>query len=158
MFRSSILWKGIVYSILMMIAKGFVATVIYFEWLSTMWQRKKPVVSRREENANSTPTRNTGYSISVSEPNIPPHAIALLVGFAMVARGEIGFLIASLSQSSGTLSFQSNIQSSSPQPSGEDIFLVTVWAVVLCTIAGPVGVGIVVRHLKANDIQYSGWI
>lgn len=73
-----------------------------------------------------------------------------MVAFAMVARGEIGFLIASLSQSSGTLTLQQNgvtVESST----GEDVFLVIVWAVMLCTIIGPVTVGITVRrHAKAN--------
>jgi Kef-type K+ transport system membrane component KefB len=91
----------------------------------------------------------------------PPHAIALLVGFAMISRGEIGFLIASLSQSSGTLTLrQQNGSGSGTISSGEEIFLVIVWAVVICTIAGPIGVGIVVRNLRRgeNSARYVGWI
>lgn len=82
----------------------------------------------------------------------------MLVGFAMIARGEIGFLIASLSQSSGTLTLRKRDGSDS-QSSGEEIFLVIVWAVVLCTIAGPVGVGIIVRRIRQRDpAAYSGWL
>jgi Kef-type K+ transport system membrane component KefB len=89
----------------------------------------------------------------------PPHAIALLVGFAMISRGEIGFLIASLSQSSGTLTLRQR-SGSGTISSGEEIFLVIVWAVVTCTIAGPIGVGIIVRRLRKGDnaARYVRWI
>jgi hypothetical protein len=59
---------------------------------------------------------------------------ALLLSVAMTTRGEIGFLIAAVAQSSGIL-----------VPT--DIYLVVMWAIVLCTLAGPVGVGIIVRRL-----------
>jgi len=76
----------------------------------------------------------------------------------MIARGEIGFLIASLSQSSGTLTLKKK-DGSDAQGSGEEIFLVIVWAVVLCTIVGPVGVGIIVRRLRQRDpAAYRGWL
>lgn len=75
-----------------------------------------------------------------------------MVAFAMVARGEIGFLIASLSRSSGTLTLVQNgvtVDSST----GEDVFLVIVWAVMLCTIIGPVVVGSIMRrHAMANRL------
>jgi len=59
---------------------------------------------------------------------------ALLLSVAMMTRGEIGFLIAAVAQSSGIL-----------VPT--EIYLVVMWAIVLCTLAGPVGVGIIVRRL-----------
>jgi hypothetical protein len=55
MFTGSIIWKGIVYSILMVIAKGLVSSVIYFEyflkvwkekWLRSRWRTKKTSSSR----------------------------------------------------------------------------------------------------------------
>lgn len=80
-------------------------------------------------------------------PSKPPHLMALLVGFAMIARGEIGFLIASLSQSSGTLTLRDSVLTDDGS-SSDEILLVIVWAVVLCTIIGPIGVGIVVKRLQ----------
>lgn len=59
---------------------------------------------------------------------------ALLLSVAMTTRGEIGFLIAAVAQSSGIL-----------VPT--EIYLIVMWAIVLCTLAGPVGVGIIVRRL-----------
>ncbi|KAJ8066291.1 hypothetical protein OCU04_005371 [Sclerotinia nivalis] len=90
------------------------------------------------------PTRQP--ETSAADTTRPPHFEALLVGFAMVARGEIAFLIASLSQSSGTLLLKN--RNNTTVASGEAVFLVIVWAVVICTIAGPVVVGILVRRLK----------
>ncbi|PQE15937.1 sodium hydrogen exchanger family protein [Rutstroemia sp. NJR-2017a BVV2] len=143
MFEGSIVWKGIVYAILMIIAKGLVSTVIYAEYFFRIWRGPRKSATQR-----STPQEQENSNEKI------PHMEALLVGFAMIARGEIGFLIASLSQSSGTLSLRSSDGSSS-QSSGEAIFLVIVWAVVLCTIFGPVSVGILVRKLKRKGASFS---
>ena len=62
----------------------------------------------------------------------------------MCARGEIGFLISGVAESNGIFS-PSGVASSS-EPS--DIFLVVTWAIVLCTIIGPLGVGLSVRRVK----------
>jgi len=39
---------------------------------------------------------------------------------------------------------------------GEDLFLVLIWAVVLCTLVGPIVVGVVVRKIRrlvrANEV------
>ena len=56
----------------------------------------------------------------------------------MVARGEIGFLISSLAERNGIFS-----------TGGDDqIFFTVMWAIVLCTAVGPVGVGLLVRRVK----------
>jgi len=102
---------------------------------------------------NANRKRNIPSSSTATNPDEylrePPHAQALIVAFAMVARGEIGYLIASLSQSSGTLQLQHR-DGTGVEENGEEIFLVIIWAVTLCTIAGPVSVGILVRRLKAR--------
>lgn len=129
MFVGSIVWKGIVYTVLMTLGKGLVATVIYGEHLIRTLHRKKSVRIR-------IALRNRGESETapIEQPEWP-HSSALLVGFAMVARGEIGFLIASLSQSSGTLTLKVRTQPTF-ESSGEAVFLVIIWAVVLCTLIG----------------------
>jgi len=131
MFAGSIVWKGIVYASLMVLGKGLVATVIYGEYLIRLWQ------SRKSSNSALAPgNRNRAEPETIPNERLEiSHSLALLVGFAMVARGEIGFLIASLSQSSGTLTLREQSQLTT-EPSGEAIFLVIIWAVVLCTIIG----------------------
>lgn len=155
MFSGSIVWKGIVYAVLMMIAKALVGVAIYFEFLSKSLRKICSRLCRRKDPNRIQPTSDNVEN--EEEILTPPHMIALLVGFAMIARGEIGFLIASLSQSSGTLTLQHTGDSES---SDEQVFLVIVWAVVLCTIAGPVGVGILVRRFRRNPecVQSSNWI
>jgi len=170
MFSGSLVWKGLVYSLLMMLAKMLVCVVVYFQHfkhIMKIWIKKKTSTRKRKKRSpaelmDSLPAINLP-SISnpeqeVGEADIPrlPHSIALLVGCAMMARGEIGFLIASLSQSSGTLALQISDGTTS-ESSGEDVFLVIIWAVVLCTIAGPVGVGILVRRLKEGNV-HSNWL
>jgi hypothetical protein len=162
MFRGKIVWKGIVYSILMTLAKGFVSVVIYFEYFKKSWLEKlSRLRHHRTRNVAMRLIPSTQHNTPQTEPRPsgPPNAVALLLGFAMITRGEIGFLIASLSQSSGTLSLQHRDGSVLEIP-GEELFLVIIWAVVLCTIVGPVAVGFIVRRLKKghSDPRYTGWL
>ncbi|CZR55476.1 related to Na+/H+ antiporter [Phialocephala subalpina] len=155
MFSGPLVWKGIVYSILMIIAKGLVSLVIYSDYLIKLWKSKPQHSAARR--SRSIPLRSTERSqthqvsqaVPLQEPKAP-HFDAMLVGFAMIARGEIGFLIASLSQSSGTLTLKNSLGDQSA--SGEAVFLVIVWAVVLCTITGPVAVGIIVRNQQRRSL------
>jgi Kef-type K+ transport system membrane component KefB len=138
MFTGSIIWRGIVYAVMMTAAKASVGVVLYCDHCNRTCLRKK----------NSPPARRLE---DIENAHSAPHSQAIMIAFAMVARGEIGFLIASLSQSSGTLTLQQNgvtVESST----GEDVFLVIVWAVMLCTIIGPVMVGIIIRrYARANS-------
>lgn len=134
MFKGSIVWKGIIYSILMALSKAAVALVVYVEHFLTVLRNRNKL-----DGSTSQPNSN--------EPT--PHQTALLIAFAMIARGEIGYLIASLSQSSGTLQLRRN-DISVNEAGGEEIFLVIIWAVTLCTIVGPISVGILVRRLKSD--------
>lgn len=64
----------------------------------------------------------------------------------MTARGEIGFLISAVAESKGVFS-STNV----PPATESDIFLVVTWAIVLCTILGPLGVGLAVRRVKTLE-------
>lgn len=61
----------------------------------------------------------------------------------MVARGEIGYLIASLAETDGI--FSSSEQQNSDS---SELYLVVVWAITLCTIIGPICVGTLVKRVK----------
>lgn len=65
-----------------------------------------------------------------------------------MARGEIGFLIAALAESTGIFASQDD-----SVDSGSEIYLVVVWAVFLCTVIGPVSVGLLVRRVKRLQWQ-----
>lgn len=74
--------------------------------------------------------------------HIPP---ALFLGLALVARGEIGLLISQLAYSEAGLL-------------GNDAFLVTTWAIVICTVVGPVGVGLLVSRLGVKGFVRGRWV
>jgi hypothetical protein len=64
----------------------------------------------------------------------------------MVARGEIGYLIASLAESNGIFGETSDGSSS-------ETYLIVVWAISLCTLIGPISVGTLVKRVKALQMQ-----
>ncbi|KAF5018637.1 hypothetical protein F66182_9387 [Fusarium sp. NRRL 66182] len=66
---------------------------------------------------------------------------ACIVGIGMVARGEIGYLISALAESRGIFGRPSN-----GQPS--ELFLIVTWAITLCTVIGPISVGLVVSRVR----------
>ncbi len=76
---------------------------------------------------------------------------ACMLAVAMVARGEIGYLISALAESSGVFGREGGNEG---EPS--ELFLVVTWAITICTIIGPVSVGLFVRRvrkLESQDIQ-----
>ena len=73
---------------------------------------------------------------------------ASVLGLAMVARGEIGCLIASLAESKGIF-VQAGVESTDEHSS--DIYLIIVWAITLCTLQAPITVGLLVRRVKKSQ-------
>lgn len=70
----------------------------------------------------------------------PPRSLypPAIMGMAMVARGEVAFLIASVADSQGIF--------------GEsEIYMIVMWAALLCTVIGPIAVGIMVTRVKALE-------
>ncbi|KAK2037312.1 sodium/hydrogen exchanger family protein [Colletotrichum somersetense] len=74
---------------------------------------------------------------------------ACILGFAMISRGEIGYLISALAESTGVFNGGSGAQN---QPS--EMFLIVTWAITLCTIVGPVCVGLLVNRVKRLETQH----
>jgi hypothetical protein len=67
----------------------------------------------------------------------------------MVARGEIGYLIASLAESNGIFGVAA-------EGSSSETYLIVVWAISLCTLVGPVCVGTLVKRVKALQKERNG--
>jgi hypothetical protein len=182
MFAASTVWKGITYSILMIIGKlmcgiwllpislpriNLVKSVLQSlhirQKLSSSTPHSKsrshpdvpPTLSPEPRNPGSSTesvekTRKPNDSANPSTPTPLPDQQATpskprslypsaILGLAMVARGEVAFLIASIAQSQG-------IFDGIP-----DLYLIVMWAAVLCTITGPLGVGTLVRRVKALE-------
>lgn len=101
-------------------------------------------------NDDQSPTAQVQDNDTTPNANsLPPKPMSLypssILGLSMVARGEIGYLIASLAETGRVFA--------QPQPGDDprkssDIYLVTVWAITLCTLIGPISVGTLVRRVK----------
>ncbi|ODV59208.1 cation:proton antiporter, partial [Ascoidea rubescens DSM 1968] len=126
LFTPSLLWRGVVYFLLMTLAKlacGFWV----IRRVSVIFSSK----SKRHLRRNNS--------------NLP----ALLVGLAMIPRGEIGFLISSLAESKGIFnSHAENNSNTGEDGSGSDLYVIVIWAVVLCTLIAPILTGLVIKQLN----------
>jgi hypothetical protein len=110
--------------------------------------------NKRDQDTETSPDRNPGIPLepqeevqttnrrtTVTAPSKPKSLYpSSILGLAMVARGEVGYLIASLAQSQGMFSSGSNEIS--------EIYLVIVWAISICTLVGPICVGTLVKRVK----------
>lgn len=107
------------------------------------------------ENAIRAPADDANSRSASTTNRLPakPRSLypAAILGLAMVSRGEIGFLIASIAESNGVFTLHG------PQGGASfgDLYLVVIWAITLCTIIGPISVGGLVRRVKALQRQRS---
>ncbi|KAG7416812.1 Na(+)/H(+)-K(+) antiporter GerN [Fusarium oxysporum f. sp. rapae] len=96
------------------------------------------------EPVTDTDTSQASPQVRNSTPK-PEKALSLypacIVGIGMVARGEIGYLISALAESKGIFGATADGQSS-------EIFLIATWAITLCTIIGPISVGLIVNRVR----------
>jgi Kef-type K+ transport system membrane component KefB len=142
------IWRGIVYTLLMIFAKvRLLGHCNHALWLTTitkfvvgvwvpLWgcwpirkrQRKSGTEESRSGEENRAVQRNAD-----SRNQATMWLSALLLGSAMVARGEIGLLIIEIGYN----------QTSYVTEEG---FITGVWAILLNTIIGPATVGILVKY------------
>ena len=108
LWSGKVIWRGLVYSIVMTAAK--MAVGLWIVW----WP------ASASENTPGT--------------NARPVYPALFLAVAMVSRGEISLLIAQLGGLTG------------------EAYLVVMWAIVLCTILGPLSTGLLLRFRRAQCI------
>lgn len=174
MFTGAVVWRGLGYTLLMYIAKIICGLwLVKFEvpgWMNRLWPSGKSAISSSSSTLLTTNSPHppeltesvspstsalqqakVNSSAKVQRPGSnPAHRISRpakpislypggIVGCAMVARGEIGFLISSLAEANGIFG---------AEPNGE-LFLIVTWAIMLCTIIGPVMVGAMVNRLKS---------
>ena len=115
MWTGRAVWRGIVFSLLMMLAKVIVGLVIPARTMLGLQ------FSKSEPGARSP--RQT------LAPTLFP---AALLGLAMIARGEIGLLIIQIGRNE-------------TKYLSEDAFIIAIWAILLNTIVGPPAVGFLLK-------------
>ncbi|PYH88931.1 hypothetical protein BO71DRAFT_453760 [Aspergillus ellipticus CBS 707.79] len=196
MFRGSVVWRGVVYALLMTLGKMITGLWLVRVSLSPL-SRSVTAMRRlfsfvrvactfkandgqkggkpRKSQTRSPPSNaaaNTDGPAGVAKESgaeessssgilaarapeqvSPPPTAALppkpkslyppcILGLAMVARGEVGYLIASLAQSQGMFAGSKAGEKTS------DIYLIIIWAISICTLVGPISVGTLVRRVK----------
>ena len=178
MFEASVVWKGLSYGALMAIGKLscgiWLVRLPRIPYLRLIKHKSIPSPGSDAAQRSSEPPRTAdpvhrepcistqGRQMETNQPpsqpkNVesppailvtqkgPPRPLSLypasILGCAMVARGEIGFVIVAVAQSRG-------IFDAREQTADSEIFLVATWAIVLCTILGPVCVGLLVRRVR----------
>ncbi|WZH47515.1 Sodium/hydrogen exchanger family-domain-containing protein [Fusarium acuminatum] len=195
LFTGPIVWRGVIYTILMIIAKlacglWLVSFTNPYRAFARLVQRFSPKVGKsskslvpgtqcadttstpcRQEDITTErvqqcnniplePTENTNTTQTSPQARNsmpkPEKSISLypacIVGVGMVARGEIGYLISALAESKGIFG-----RSADGQPS--ELFLIITWAITLCTIIGPISVGLIVnrvRQLESGSLKVRG--
>ncbi|KAH4108083.1 hypothetical protein HBH69_057080 [Parastagonospora nodorum] len=141
------IWRGFVYTLLMLFAKFIVGAWIPI-WSNVEHDpQKADQVAQEERNAENgqalrkttsspySPTRSAALKSSLSP--------GLLLGMAMVARGEIGLLIVEIGYNN--TSYVSS-----------EGFITAIWAILLNTIIGPICVGLWIKH-KGDAIGKGPW-
>ncbi|KAL4760373.1 uncharacterized protein BDW70DRAFT_150926 [Aspergillus foveolatus] len=151
MFQGRVVWRGFVYALLMTFGKMCTGLWLVrgcpLSGLTTFARILKASLSyvtsclRRPPKSQSEKSTNAQRA-EHREPSLYP---ASILSLAMVARGEIGYLIASLAESNGI--FGTNSQGSS------ETYLVVVWAISLCTLIGPISVRTLVKRVKTLQRQ-----
>lgn len=208
MFNGGVLWRGIVYTILMLVAKLVCGVwLLRFRVLGTKFFNRvvnvaggrsqlnisekkidaknkqqqhtskagdteddtqtvgtemssiKPAQYQQQQllDAQQQPHSHSTAATTAQPPADPPLSVypSLILGSAMVARGEIGFLISALAESRGIFT-TTTVEWDSTRDSSQDIFLIVTWAIMLCTIIGPVSVGLFVRRVRRLEKRKDG--
>jgi hypothetical protein len=123
-FTGSIIWRGLVYAIWMALGK----------LLCGLWLVRFPAKTMPDATRND-------HAREIQLPRPKSLYPASILGCAMVARGEIGFLISSVAESRGVFS-------NTGKEGSSELFLIVTWAIMLCTIAGPIAVGLLTRRVR----------
>lgn len=172
LFNPVILWRGLVYALLMAFGKFMTGLwLLRFStprfvvgpleklrlmkklgWSSTSAPAQVSTTSDKQPTVASASASAEARSQTTVEPPQKPRSLypPAILGLAMIARGEIGFLISSVAEARGIFSPPS-AQSSEHGMESSELYLIVIWATVLCTVLGPVAVGLCVRRVKALE-------
>ncbi|RAK96881.1 cation:proton antiporter [Aspergillus ibericus CBS 121593] len=125
------LWRGIVYSLLMVFGKFIVGI-----WIP-LWAALpvKKHTTKQQKTTNEASDEIECESCDANQQQVGSTSrwlSALLLGSAMVARGEIGLLIIEIGYNETSYVTEGG-------------FITGVWAILLNTIIGPVAVGLIVK-------------
>ncbi|KAH9928943.1 uncharacterized protein B0H18DRAFT_931627 [Fomitopsis serialis] len=150
LWRPRILWRGVLYAILMCIGKLAVGLpIMLWSVLATGSRgvRHSPTERAARASGPSPSPQHSNRPDTLREPVHLSIYPAAFIGVAMVSRGEIGLLIAQIARNGSATGGSADSASGLLSEEG---FLVCIWAVLLCTLVGPICVGMIVRRWRAH--------
>ncbi|KAL8284212.1 hypothetical protein RQP46_004961 [Phenoliferia psychrophenolica] len=148
LWTGRIIWRGVVYALLMTLGKVLVGLcVVVADSFSPSPTPPSSLIAPEGTSASPTTAAekpsfasshsNLSSASSLKRVHLPTLDVlppAAFLGLALVARGEIGVLVLQVARNSpGDLL-------------GEEAYLVALWAVALCTIVGPIAFSALVRR------------
>ncbi|OAG37307.1 hypothetical protein AYO21_08492 [Fonsecaea monophora] len=166
MFRGPVIWRGLVYALFMAIGKLFCGM-----WLVRFFNSSPPPPPTSHSSITNKTRKDKQQGkkqVILTRRSLPrPKSLypASILGCAMVARGEIGFLISALAATNGiftsrqtTGSGDGNDNDNAAAVDGDDglvsdLYLIVTWAILLCTIAGPLALGFLAKRVKRLQVE-----
>ncbi|TIB34907.1 hypothetical protein E3P84_01551 [Wallemia ichthyophaga] len=143
LFTAKRFWQGLVYSVLMLIGKLLVG----------IWIPIRDCISKETIIVGDAENQKKKTKWGLGKPNKNSWISGLILGSAMLARGEIGVLILQVSLSTT----QANANSPGAiSVMDTETYLIGIWAVAWNTIIGPVAFGLLVRFFGQKIID-SHW-
>ncbi|KAK7042218.1 putative Na(+)/H(+) antiporter GerT [Favolaschia claudopus] len=139
---SRVVWRGIVYSLLMAISKAVVGLWMLL-WPDRAsgrgWFGRPGVYDAQQEMIRMDERTPSAPSVAehVQQPDFTPVQSAALVGLAMIARGEIALIVAEISRP--LLGISEAGRTSEP-------FAIVIWATLLNTAGGAIAVGLLLKR------------
>lgn len=173
MFSGSVVWRGLVYTLLMTIGKLLCGLWLlrlpnpfaklkhlasFVRSRASRVQRTRPAAAQPRARGSGSGGGGGGGVLS-KEPKKPLSVYpGLILGSAMVSRGEIGYLISSIAEGGGIFNSSSSSEKRGPDQPREssELFLIVTWAITLCTIAGPISMGFLVNRVRKLESKASG--
>ena len=155
LFGGTTVWQGVVYSLVCLFSKLVCGVFVLVDHVWKRWRTSKPRrTSPPKSSTRTAPADNSSNRAGETDASnssgstFPPSdssdkqrtpslwPVTTLLGSAMVARGEISLLIANVARET------------SPELMPADLFYLVIWATLVCTILGPVAVGIIVKRME----------
>ena len=134
------IWKGVVFTLMMLLGKVLVGSwIVIWEVFHPSQEVQKGQSSGSDSEKQESKSGNKSFMGKV-KPALEP---ALLLGMAMVARGEIGLLIVEIGYNNTSYVSEAG-------------FITAIWAILLNTIIGPVAVGMLVKY-RGTKIGEGAW-
>lgn len=113
----------------------------------------KNKLAKQRRRGNNAPLQRAAKTASATEEKPLSVYPGMILGSAMVARGEIGYLISSIAEGGGVFRPNGLMTKRDQGEEPSEIFLIVTWAITLCTVLGPISMGYLVSRVRKLEKQ-----